>query len=51
MLHTAVDAYNKGFAVVVHEETFASFNPQGHEWALNHFERVLGAKVLRQYKE
>lgn len=51
VLHTAVDAYNKGFTVVVHEDAVASFNPQGHEWALGHFERVLGTGVVKQPKE
>jgi len=46
VLHTAVDAYNKGFRTVVHADAVASFNPQGHEWALGHFENVLGAQVV-----
>ncbi|MDB4866483.1 MAG: isochorismatase [Cohnella sp.] len=47
VLHTAVDAYNKGFQIVVHEDAVASFNPQGHEWALGHFKGVVGAEVVR----
>ncbi len=47
ILHTAIDAYNKGFQVVVHADGVASFNPQGHEWALSHFEQTLGGKVIR----
>ncbi|OXS53035.1 isochorismatase [Cohnella sp. CIP 111063] len=50
VLHTAVDAYNKGFRTVVHADAVASFNPQGHEWALGHFEGVLGAEVVRDYR-
>lgn len=46
ILHTAIDAYNKGFSIVVHEKGVASFNAQGHEWALKHFENTLGAKVV-----
>ena len=49
VLHTAVDAYNKGFAIVVHEDAAASFNPQGHEWALGHFKQSLGGEVLADY--
>ena len=45
VLHTAVDAYNKGFKIVVYKEAVASFNPAGHEWALGHFEQSLGATV------
>lgn len=47
VLHTAVDAYNKGFDIVVHEDAVASFNQTGHEWALQHFQNTLGAKVVR----
>ncbi|WP_379126731.1 cysteine hydrolase family protein [Paenibacillus sp. sgz500958] len=46
VLHTAVDAYNKGFKIVVHEDAVASFNPAGHAWALGHFQGSLGAKVV-----
>lgn len=46
ILHTAIDAYNKGFRIVVHEEAVASFNQAGHEWALTHFANTLGAKVI-----
>jgi nicotinamidase-related amidase len=45
VLHTAVDAYNKGFKIVVYNEAVASFNHKGHEWALGHFEQSLGALV------
>ncbi|MED4893120.1 MULTISPECIES: cysteine hydrolase family protein [Heyndrickxia] len=45
VLHTAVDAYNKGFKLVVHENAVASFNPDGHKWALSHFKGSLGAEV------
>ncbi|NBJ69993.1 MULTISPECIES: isochorismatase family cysteine hydrolase [Clostridia] len=46
VLHTAVDAYNKGFAIVIHQDAVASFNQAGHEWALEHFANTLGAKVV-----
>ncbi|WP_313956972.1 cysteine hydrolase family protein [Bacillus sp. FJAT-22090] len=46
VLHTAVDAYNKGFQIVIHEGAVASFNQAGHDWALGHFENSLGAKVI-----
>ncbi|MDO5022079.1 MAG: cysteine hydrolase family protein [Eubacteriales bacterium] len=49
VLHTAVDAYNLGFSIVIHEDAVASFNPQGHEWALNHFKNCLGAEVIKGY--
>lgn len=46
VLHTAVDAYNKGFSLVIHQNAVASFNPMGHEWALGHFKDTLGATVI-----
>lgn len=45
VLHTAVDAYNKGFSIIVHEDAVQSFSEQGHKWALNHFKSALGAEV------
>lgn len=46
ILHTSVDAYNRGFNIVIHERGVASFDPVGHEWALRHFENTLGAKII-----
>lgn len=46
VLHTAMDAYNKGFDIVVHEKGVQSFNPDGHKWALQHFKNSLGARVV-----
>lgn len=46
ILHTAIDAFNKGFSIVIHEKGIASFNEAGHEWALTHFQNTLGAKVI-----
>lgn len=45
VLHTAIDAYNKGFEIVLYSDAVASFNEAGHEWALTHFTNTLGAKV------
>ncbi len=46
ILHTAIDAYNLSYDIVIHEKGVASFDPIGHEWALKHFKNVLGAKVI-----
>lgn len=46
ILHTAIDAYNKGFDIVVHSDGVASFNQAGHEFAINHFKNTLAAKVM-----
>ncbi|MGN7453609.1 cysteine hydrolase family protein [Paenibacillus pasadenensis] len=45
ILHTAVDAYNLGYRLVIHERAVASFNAVGHEWALQHFRGCLGADI------
>lgn len=46
VLHTAVDAYNLGYQLVVHKNAVASFDPNGHQWALNHFQAALGASII-----
>ncbi|MCT2534901.1 cysteine hydrolase family protein [Aquibacillus koreensis] len=46
VLHTAIDAYNKGFDLYIYQNAVASFNQAGHDWALGHFANTLGAKVL-----
>ncbi|PKK40209.1 Nicotinamidase [Clostridiaceae bacterium JG1575] len=45
ILHTAVDAYQLGYAIEVPEHAVASFDPAGHAFALAHFKNVLGAKL------
>lgn len=46
ILHTAVDAYNLGYQIIIHEKGVASFDSIGHIWALNHFKHTLGAKII-----
>lgn len=46
VLHTAVDAYNLGYQLVIPEKAVASFDATGHTWALNHFKNTLGAKII-----
>ncbi|MDR0921625.1 MAG: cysteine hydrolase [Lactobacillales bacterium] len=46
VLHTAVDAYNLGYQLVIPKDCVASFDQVGHEWALHHFESTLGAKIV-----
>lgn len=45
VLHTPIDAYNKGFRIVVYEKAVASFNEEGHQFALQHVKSCLQAKV------
>lgn len=46
VLHTAIDAYNLNYQIVVHQNAVATFNPAGQDWALNHFKTVLNAQVV-----
>lgn len=46
VLHTAVDAYNLGYKIVIHEKGVQSFDPIGHQWALGHFKNTLGATII-----
>ena len=46
VLHTAVDAYNLGYQLVIPEKAVASFDATGHTWALSHFKNTLGAKIV-----
>ena len=46
VLHTAIDAYNLGYNIYIYENGIASFNAEGHAFALSHFKNVLGATIL-----
>lgn len=46
VLHTAVDAYNLGYRLTIHQNAVASHDPAGHQWAFNHFKSVLGAEII-----
>lgn len=46
VLHTAVDAYNLGYNIVIHEQGIATFTEHGQEWSLQHFKNSLNATIL-----
>lgn len=46
VLHTAMDAYNRCYNLVIHQDGVASFDENGHKWALNHFKTCLGATTI-----
>ena len=46
VLHTAIEAYNLGYAIEVVKPAVASLNPENHEFALNHLQNVLGASII-----
>ena len=45
VMHTVADARNRDYAVEVPKDCVASFDPEAHEFALKHMEKILGAKV------
>ena len=46
VLHTAVDAYNLGYNIFVCENGVASFDAEGHRFALSHMKNRLGANIV-----
>jgi nicotinamidase-related amidase len=47
VMHTVADARNRDYAVEVPVDCVASFNDAGHEFALQHVEKALGAELTR----
>jgi len=45
VMHTVADARNRDYAVEVPVDCVASFNQGAHKWALEHMEKVLGARL------
>src|SRR5438552_2281844 len=45
VMHTVSDARNRDYAVEVPGDCVASFNAEAHRFALEHIERILGARV------
>ncbi len=46
VLHTAVDAYNIGYKIVVHKNCVATFNQAAGEFALEHMKNVTAAEII-----
>ncbi|WP_277294969.1 cysteine hydrolase family protein [Streptococcus hyointestinalis] len=46
VLHTAIDAYNLGYQIEIVEGAIAALTDEAHQFALNHFQHVLGAKII-----
>ncbi len=46
VLHTAIDAYNKGYRIEVVETAIAALTEESHQFALNHLRHVLGAVII-----
>ena len=45
VLHTAADARNRDYIVEVPTDAVATFDPQAHQWALRHMEKILGVRL------
>ena len=48
VLHTVAGLRNRDYAVEVPADCVASFDPQQHEWALGHLEKILGAEITNR---
>lgn len=48
VMYTAEDARNRNYDVEAPERCLASFDAGAHAWALNHMQRILGVRVLRE---
>lgn len=46
VLQTAIDAYNRGYRVMIVKDACASFSQTEHQWALRYMQDVLGATVI-----
>ena len=51
VMHTVADARNRDYPVVVPVDCVATFDEEAHRCALQHMERVLGAKLVRAASE
>ena len=45
VMHTTSDARNRDYPVEVPADCVATFDPDAHQWALGHIEKILGAQV------
>ena len=48
VMHTAADARNRDYDVEVPVDCVATFDPEAHSYALQHMEKILGAKLVQQ---
>lgn len=46
VLHTAIEAYNLGYQIEIIGDAVASLTDANHEFAMQHFTGVLGAKII-----
>lgn len=46
VMHTVSDLRNRDYKVEVVKEAVATFDPEAHQYALQHMEKILGAKIV-----
>ena len=46
VMHTAADARNRDYKVEVPTDCVATFDPEAHRYALQHMEKILGARLV-----
>lgn len=51
VMHTTADARNRDYTVEVPTDCVASFNAEAHRFALEHMEKILGAKLTQSVAE
>lgn len=47
VMHTAADARNRDYAVEIPTDCVASFDPNAHNYALEHMEKILGVILVQ----
>ncbi|MFM1524339.1 MULTISPECIES: isochorismatase family protein [Helcococcus] len=48
ILHTAIDAYERGYNIEVVESAVASLTDLQNEFLINHMKNVLGARIIKK---
>jgi len=48
VMHTAADAYYRGYAIEVRKDCVASFDEEAHAFGLRHMKTVLGARITEE---
>ncbi|MFM1582091.1 isochorismatase family cysteine hydrolase [Helcococcus bovis] len=48
VLHTAIDAYERGYNIEVVESAVASLTDLQNEFLINHMKNVLGARIIKK---
>jgi len=46
VMHTVADARNRDYSVEVPADCVATFDQEAHHYALQHMQKILGAKVV-----